>query len=466
MNDVRQRSRSEGSTLKKQPDRTLRQAVTAFPVTAVVIWPLLMLVVGKGHINLAALSDLRIQSDWPLVVLGLAVPAVLSIAVYLWATRMKQMRANQQKLHEELSRSNSELTVLRKRIDHVISEKEQVNELLSRTTTKVRIQLTRLLQSSRTRRQGPELSDCIDDERWKGFQIVLAEALGVAVALNDSSGGQILHCQNTSMTCQLIQDSTLGKQECFWFQRELGEKAAHQSKPVYKFCTACGLMCGAVPLVVAQKHLATWIVGQVRIESASEPDLADIAIRCGIPQDKLSASLQSTRMMTLNEFELMLASVWHLTEETAERCRLTWQLSGIVMDRREVEKQLRLVWHALDNCDTAFVFLGSNKECLNANKAARELLGYDENALKNKRVDEFLQMECLEQMFSGENHVPSEYSANIVSLQKKEAPLRVAPRQVLIGGKKQTYLILRPGGIASDDTDIDVCESKAMRVSC
>lgn len=431
------------------------KAAAAYLIGAGILWTVLAIGMGGGELPSGVSSFSRLLSDWHLILVGVSAPLVLSVVTLIWSRRVDQLRRSQLKLGEELAQSRDRLEVTQRQLEETLAEKDQVREQLTRTTNRMRLQLTRLLSPGRSKKRALALVDCVDPEKLRQLQDALSDVLGISSMCLDQSGEQVFRSRNTPEACQLIQSIPLGRQECFWFHRDLGEKAAGRKNPIYKRCSACGLMCGAAPLLVEDRHLATWVLGQVKIEDAKEIDLVAAADRFGIPPNSLLASLRSSKTMTLAEFESALGLAWLITEEIAQRCHAVWLLSKNVADRRRAEKQLRLAWHALDHSGRAFIFVGSDRECLAANEAACNLLGCNNEALRKLRIDDLFDPADMDSVLS--SHGSESRSCVVAALRPdgKKVSVNIESYQVVVGGKQQRYLTLQPIPAATVSIGID-----------
>ena len=425
-------------------NRPLVKAAVAYVIGSGILWTVLAVGIGGGELQISVSSFSRLLSDWHLIGVGVSAPLVLSLVTLIWSRRVDQLQKGQLKLGEELARSRNRLDTVQRQLEDTLAEKDQVREQLTRTTSRMRLQLTRLLSSGRSRERTMSLADCVDPEKLQQLQDALADTLGISSMCLDQSGEQVFRPKNTPAACQLIQSTPLGRQECFWFHRDLGEKAADRKNPIYKRCSACGLLCGAAPLVVDDKHLATWVLGQVKIEDTEDIDLVAAADRFGIPPNSLLAARRSCKTMALAEFESALALAWHVTEEIAQRCHAVWLLSKNVADRRRAEKQLRLAWHALDHSGRAFVFVGPEGECLGANEEASALLGYKHDALRRLKIEHFFEPADLDSVQSCHGSDSRDCVVNVLTLDGKKIPVKIEGYQVVVAGKPRRYLTLQP----------------------
>jgi ligand-binding sensor protein len=436
-------------------DRSLLKAILAYLIGVVVLSAAIVISMLLLDRNQSAPTAYQALSDWRLLAIVLAAPMALSIVTMAWSKRLEQLQLVQSKMTSELDKSRNRLDVVHRRLEEALSEKDQVKEQLLKTTTRMRLQLSRLLASGRIRQHALSLGDCIDPAKLEQLQDTFSEALNIASMWLDPSGDPIFPSRKTPAVCQLIGSTALGRQECFWFHRDLGNNAFERRKPIYKRCTACGLLCGAAPLMVDDKHLGTWNIGQIGVMGAEDFDLAAASERFGLPLDSLQDAVHRADSTTLPNFELALGLAWEITEETSERCHATLLLSKNVADRRRAEKQLRLAWHALDHSGRAFVFVGSDRECLAANEQACNLLGYKHDALKGLKLEDLFDSADSEPVLSGHGFEPKNFAATAVTCDRKKVPVKVDCYQVVVGGKRLSYMTLQPTEMASGSAGVD-----------
>ena len=148
--------------------------------------------------------------------------------------------------------------------------------------------------------------------------------------------------------------------------------------------------------------------------------------------------------MALAEFESALGLAWHITEEIAQRCYAVLLLSKNVADRRRAEKQLRLAWHALDHSGRAFLFVGSDGECLGANEEACTLLGYRHDALKRLKIEHLFESADLDSVLSCRGSDSRCGVATVLRPDGKKFPVNIESYQVVVAGKPRRYFTLQP----------------------
>jgi len=220
------------------------------------------------------------------------------------------------------------------------------------------------------------LLDILDLDKLQDMQDAVADVFGFGSVILDESGDAVTYPSKTTDACRLTQSKPLGQKGCFWFQRSLGEKSAKNSSPAYKRCKSCGLFCGAVPIIIDEKHVATWIVGQVKIHEYDEPDLVESAESIGVPAHLLLASYRAAPTKSQSHVEMALELIWQVAQDLAALGHANAQLPHNVVERKRADRQLKLTWHALDLTDRVVIFVDSRGRCIASNECASRVLGY------------------------------------------------------------------------------------------
>lgn len=129
------------------------------------------------------------------------------------------------------------------------------------------------------------LSDLVDINFLQELQDNFAEAMGVG-SLTVDDNGPITKPSNFSDFCtNYIMASKLGSKKCNECDIECGKLAMEKGEAVIYNCHA-GLTHFVVPIIVAGKHIASILGGQISLTTLDEEHFKNVAKELGITSDK------------------------------------------------------------------------------------------------------------------------------------------------------------------------------------
>lgn len=159
------------------------------------------------------------------------------------------------------------------------------------------------------------LLDLITIEELQEIQDVYAEALGIATIIIDLDGYPITKPSNFSKVCNMVRATTKGAEKCMYSGKILGAKAHQLLVPTYQKCLSCGFIDASAPIIVDDKHIANWVVGQINPGDVDADRARAYAIEIGADPGQLADALDQARNMPLPRFEKILRLLWLLAQK-------------------------------------------------------------------------------------------------------------------------------------------------------
>jgi len=129
------------------------------------------------------------------------------------------------------------------------------------------------------------LSDLVDIDFLQGLQDNFAETMGVASITVDDNGPITKPSNFTDFCTNYIRASEIGSKKCNECDIEGGKLAMEKGEPVIYDCHA-GLTHFIVPIIVAGKHIASILGGQISLTTPDEEHFKNVAKELGITSDE------------------------------------------------------------------------------------------------------------------------------------------------------------------------------------
>ncbi len=441
MNTEQEYSRPEGSGAGLPPPVW---AGIAFGGTLIGLTGLTVLQsIGSGQGVVGSLTLLFNPGElvfWPMLLLPLA-----SGAVGWWQGRKQaEQRRQSIQLTLQMERQRDELSAVWQQLEEAQEEIAHAKEKFLRTTARMRVRLSRMLSPG----QGPkrvDLLEIIDSDILQDIQDAFAVAFGIGSEVRDPEAESLTRPSNTPDVCNVVRSSALGRQECFWFMRGIVEKAAKHKRPIFKKCKSCGLVCGGAPMIVDDRHVATWLAGQVRTEETDEAELVAKAEDLGITPAVLLGAYRVAPRMNQAAYEAALELLWFITREIASMGYNNLRLARDSVMRLRAEREARLAWGALDQVGEGIVLADPTGKIVVANEAFCTQLGCTRAELLDRKLRDLRPESC----GPGEDFLAEADSAPVRLRQpdgEAEVELKVVRSEITAGDTTFTCLMTRPVG--------------------
>ncbi len=228
----------------------------------------------------------------------------------------------------------------------------------------------------------PDFTDLFDIDEIQEIQDAFAQAHGVSSIIGYPDGKPITKLSNPCRLCRdLIQTSAEGFAVCCESDSVLGGMF-DESAPVIMPCLAAGLLNAGVSIVVGGKHIANWIIGEVRDARSDIDSLVGNSDRFGIDRSSFREALSEVSVMSREEFA-KIARLLHLfARELSGKAYQNIQQARFISERDRAEDRSRESLRSLSTLMTNLP--GMSYRCANDEKwtmefvsdGAPELTGY------------------------------------------------------------------------------------------
>jgi len=194
-----------------------------------------------------------------------------------------------------------------------------------------------------------KLTDLISIEELQQIQETCANTLGIASIITTIDGQPITSPSNFCKVCNIVRSSEQGMQNCMKSAQALGAKAHELLEPTYEKCLSCGLIDASAPIIVAGKHIANWVVGQINHTEISEEKIRIYANDIGVCPDKLAAALVETHCMPLEQFANYLQLIWVMAQKMSALAYKNLLLSKDNLELLRAEQAIKQLNKDLEN---------------------------------------------------------------------------------------------------------------------
>lgn len=241
-----------------------------------------------------------------------------------------------------------------------ITEQKRVERSLRASEAKYRqaeaalerrvLALTRPLDAS----EGIAFEDLFDVADIQRLQDLLADAFGIASVILASDGSAITEPSNVPAFCRMVHATPGGRTACRRAGAELGSQDPAADLRMAP-CRTAGLWHAGARIAVGGRHLATWLIGQVRVESVDETVALEQAARLGLDGAAWREAWEQVPAMPRAQFEKVarvLAAVARKLSDSAyqnvQQARFIAERDAAEARRKELEAALQQRQHELE----------------------------------------------------------------------------------------------------------------------
>ncbi|WP_155323264.1 PAS domain S-box protein [Desulfosarcina ovata] len=211
------------------------------------------------------------------------------------------------------------------------------------------------------------------------LQDLYAEAFGVAALITRPDGTPITRPSNFTVLCgQFIRNTEKGSKNCTISDALIGRH--NPAGPIIQPCLSAGLCNAGASITVGGRHIANWLIGQVRNENQKEEDVMAYARELGADESAFRAAYRQVPVMSEEQFERVANVVFAVANQLSVSAYQNIQQARFITERKQTEESLRLTQFIFDKAPIGIWRMGPDGEVLDVNEAACASLGYTREA--------------------------------------------------------------------------------------
>ena len=188
----------------------------------------------------------------------------------------------------------------------------------------------------------PEIGfkNLFDLAKIQKIQDAFADAVGVASIITAPDGAPITAPSNFTRLCaDIVRKTGIGLRNCIRSDAMLGEECA--GGPLVCSCLGCGLWHGAARILVGERHIANWLIGQVRDADRGNGHISSYARQIGADPERTMEAYLEIPVMSRDRFEKVSQALYLMANQLSELAFENMQKAQILEDRRRAELRLR-----------------------------------------------------------------------------------------------------------------------------
>ncbi|MDO9264263.1 MAG: PAS domain S-box protein [Desulfosalsimonadaceae bacterium] len=216
------------------------------------------------------------------------------------------------------------------------------------------------------------------------LQDEFAGATGVASIITHTDGTPITRPSSFCRLCsEIIRKTDKGRANCYRSDAVIGQLSA--KGPAIQPCMSGGLWDAGAGISVGGRHIANWLIGQVRDETQTEENMRDYAREIGADETATVEAFREIPVMSRDKFGQVSQALFTLANQLSAGAYQNVQQARFITDRKRAEEALRESEqkHRLlfENAGDAIFIHNLEARILAANPAACKGLGYSQEEL-------------------------------------------------------------------------------------
>ena len=188
---------------------------------------------------------------------------------------------------------------------------------------------------------GIHFEDLFDLKTVQEIQDAFAEATGVASIITRPDGVPITKPSSFCDLCSNIRKTEKGFANCKHSDAIIGSQ--NIGKPIIQRCLSGGLWDGGASIEVGGKHIANWLIGQVRDESQTEENMRAYAREIGANEEDIIEAYRKVNSMSLEKFEKISKSLYLLANQLSISAYNNIQQARFIAERKQAEEERELL---------------------------------------------------------------------------------------------------------------------------
>ena len=182
--------------------------------------------------------------------------------------------------------------------------------------------------------------DLFNIDEIQRLQDDFAEATGVASIITQVDGTPITKPSKFCRLCRdIIRGTEKGCANCYKSDAALGVLCL--DGPTIKPCMSGGLWDAGAGISVGGRHIANWLIGQVRDEVQTEENMRAYARDIGADEDQIIQAFREVPAMSHDKFEKIARALFTLSKQLSDAAYQNVQQARFIAERKGVEDILR-----------------------------------------------------------------------------------------------------------------------------
>ena len=213
-----------------------------------------------------------------------------------------------------------------------ITERKRLETALERRL----VALTRPLDHP----EGITIEELFDLAAIQRIQDEFSAATGVASIITQLDGTPLTRPSNFCRLCKdIIRCTEAGRLNCYRSDAIIGRH--HPDGPIIQQCLSGGLWDAGASISVGNRHVANWLIGQVRDETQSEENMREYARNIRADEATVIEAFREVPSMPLAQFKKIAQALFTLANQLSTTAYQNVQQARFIAERQRAEEALQ-----------------------------------------------------------------------------------------------------------------------------
>lgn len=291
-----------------------------------------------------------------------------------------------------------------------------------------------------------EFKDVFNVATIQAIQDSFAAATNVASIITDINGQPLTKPSGFCRLCQdVVRCSPKGLANCIRSDASFGSD--NPLTPIMRPCLSSGLWDGGTSIYVGERHIANWVVGQIRIEDELGSNVHDYATEIGVDETLYAEALAEVPIMPREQFFNVCKALCLIANQISILAQQNYVQARAITMRRRAEDALRESETRFRQFHTATfegIFVHRDGVILDVNNAGCSLAAVKKEFLIGKNLDSII---C-PPLSGQEYHEAIEVGADaivteLVRPQGEKLICEVREKDIIFHGRSSQVLVMR-----------------------
>ena len=236
-------------------------------------------------------------------------------------------------------------------------------------------------------------ADLFDLEEIQSLQDVFASAMGVGSIITTPEGRPITRPSNFCTLCSdVIRKTEKGLANCVRSDAVLGRH--DPAGPTLQPCLSSGLWDGGASITVGGRHIANWLIGQVRNETVDDERVLAYAREIGADEEEFRRAFDQVTVMPLDRFRQVGQALFLIANMLSESAYRNFQLAEKVLELKaagdEVAHLKSFLSNIVDSMPSILVGVDPEGRITHWNMRAASATGVDQSHAEGRLLADVL----------------------------------------------------------------------------
>jgi two-component system, cell cycle sensor histidine kinase and response regulator CckA len=266
-----------------------------------------------------------------------------------------------------------------------ITERKRAEEALEKRM----VALTQPLDAP----EGITFEELLNLDNIQRLQDQFAKATGVASIITDVNGKPITAPSNFCRLCKdIIRKTDKGLANCFKSDARVGSPNSHGS--TVQPCMSGGLWDASAGVSVGGKHIANWLIGQVRDDTQTEEGMRQYAREIGADEEETIRAFREVPSMSRTQFDQVAQALYTMANQLSSIAYQNVRQARFISERRRAQEALRnekeFIDKAIDSLPGIFYLFSKEGRFLRWNRNFETVSGYSADEFRIMHLLDFV----------------------------------------------------------------------------